>query len=66
MKAIGESLPAVAFFALLGLCAYLYARPAAVLVGLDCQGEQVRIYGPQDGDAAVKACRTVQRHNVGR
>lgn len=36
--------------------------PRPVLVGLDCQGEHVRLYGAEDGPEAARACRTVEIH----
>ncbi len=38
--------------------------PKTVLVGLDCQGEAARLYGPEDGVEAAKACKSVAIHNL--
>jgi hypothetical protein len=36
--------------------------PDAVLIGRNCQGEAVRLYGADDGREAAKACLSVERH----
>jgi hypothetical protein len=36
--------------------------PKAVLIGLDCGAERVRVYGLDDGREAAKACLVVERH----
>lgn len=38
--------------------------PDSVLIGRDCQGEAVRVYGKNDGREAAKACLSVERHKL--
>lgn len=65
MKHISEGLAAVALCALIGWVVYLMNRPPeTIIVGLDCKGEVIRVYGDDDGAEASKACRTVEIHKV--
>ena len=65
MKSVSEAIVAVAFLALVGFVFYMLASPSRIVaVGLDCQGEQVRIYGADDAPKAAKVCRSVQLHKL--
>lgn len=65
MKYASQAVQVVAFLALVGFVFYMLAKaPDTVAVGLDCQGEQVRIYADGDAPKAAKACRSVQLHKL--
>lgn len=38
--------------------------PKTVLVGLECGADAARLYGPEDGHEAAKACKSVTIHNL--
>lgn len=38
--------------------------PKTVLVGLECGTDAARLYGPEDGQEAAKACKSVAIHNL--
>ncbi|AXQ68570.1 hypothetical protein HOU00_gp106 [Caulobacter phage CcrPW] len=64
MKHASEALAVVAVCGLLAFWLWNDSHPVMVAVGLDCQGETVRVYGADDAPEASKVCRTVEIHKV--
>lgn len=63
LVALGGFAATVGAAAALYVCAPLLPHsPRTVLIGLDCMGEAVQVYGEGDGREAAKACMTVERH----
>lgn len=64
MKHFAEAFAVAAVCALLAFWTWNNSHPSMLAVGLDCQGEAVRVYSADAAPKAAKACRTVEFHKA--
>lgn len=55
---------ALLFASLAGLSFVTTTRPQTVAIGLDCQGEAVRVYAKDSAAEAARVCRSVALHRL--